>query len=132
MNKTKLFKFALVGSVGFIADILTFSLLYKVCDLEIMQARVLAFIVAATVTWIGNRCYTFHANGTKNKLKQWCHFLAVACFSAIPNFLVFKAVVNLIGLYFLGVYIALGVGVLAGMLSNFLLSEKWVFKPTAL
>lgn len=111
MNKVKLFKFALVGCVGFIVDITIFFLLYKLIGINILQTRVLAFVVAATTIWCGNRCFTFSNRPLENRLAQWIKFVAVACISALPNFLVFKLVANQIGSYFLGVYIAFTIGV---------------------
>lgn len=127
MDATKLLKFAMVGGIGFVVDTLIFILLYQLLELDMMVARLLAFIVAATTTWLGNRIFTFSSQCTSNKLIQWQRFISVACFSAIPNFLVFKLIMSLIDSYFLGVYIALALGVFAGMVSNFLLSERWVF-----
>jgi putative flippase GtrA len=127
MDATKLLKFAFVGGVGFVVDTLVFILLYQVLELDMMVARLFAFIVAATTTWLGNRLFTFSSQCTSNKLIQWQRFISVACFSAIPNFLVFKLVMSLINSYFLSVYIALALGVLTGMVSNFWLSERWVF-----
>lgn len=127
MNKVKLVKFALVGGIGFIADTTIFILLYQLIGIDILQARVLAFVVAATTTWCGNRCFTFSNRPLKNRFAQWIKFVTVACISALPNFLVFKLVANQIGSYFLGVYIALAIGVLVGMMSNYLLSDRWVF-----
>jgi len=127
MNKVKLYKFSLVGGVGFIIDVSIFTLLYQKCELQMVQARVVAFLVAATATWFGHRCFTFPSTGINNKLIQWKKFITIACFSALPNFLVFKLVVSVIDMGFLSVYIAMAMGVLAGMISNFLLSDRWVF-----
>ncbi|MDF5436592.1 GtrA family protein, partial [Vibrio parahaemolyticus] len=49
------------------------------------------------------------------------------CISALPNFIVFKGVTLALGTQGVMVYLALILGILAGMVSNYLLSAKWVF-----
>jgi putative flippase GtrA len=51
-----------------------------------------------------------------------------ACISALPNFIVFKGVTLFLGTQGFMVYVALVLGILTGMVSNYLLSSKWVFR----
>ena len=46
----KLWRFALVGGVGFIADASLFALLFYGMGLPILDSRIVAFLFAATVT----------------------------------------------------------------------------------
>ncbi|MCK6264645.1 GtrA family protein [Vibrio sp. ZSDE26] len=129
MNQHRaLFKFALVGSIGFIADASLFSTALYVCDLDVLLSRVIAFFGAACVTWLGNRWYTFAHSGNVSKFHQWAKFMISASISAIPNFIAFKLVISTLGENTMTVYIALAFGVLVGMLSNFILSSRWVFR----
>ncbi|MGF1910618.1 GtrA family protein [Vibrio kasasachensis] len=128
-------KFALVGSVGFIADAVMFTVCFKLWLLPLLSARVVAFFVAATVTWLGNRWFTFKTHqGSQSdvcvasNLKQWLRFMVSACVSALPNFLVFKVILVAFGSQGFIPYIALILGVLVGMVSNYLLSSRWVFE----
>ncbi|WP_368737155.1 GtrA family protein [Vibrio marinisediminis] len=132
----KLGKFALVGAVGFMVDAAVFTLCFALGETPLLFARVVAFFVAATVTWLGNRYFTFKEVTVIQKLQrdaspreQWLKFIASACASALPNFLVFKAVLSVLGTRGVSPYIALVAGVLAGMVSNYTLSSRWVFKP---
>ncbi len=52
-------RFALVGGVGFMVDTLIFSVLFHWFGLDLMLARGIAFLFAATTTWLGNRWLTF-------------------------------------------------------------------------
>ncbi|MGF1720485.1 GtrA family protein [Vibrio kyushuensis] len=133
MNQHKaLFKFALIGSIGFIADAVLFSMALYLCELDVYLSRVIAFFGAACVTWFGNRCYTFVHSNKQPKFLQWAKFIGSASMSAIPNFITFRSVLNVLGEGPITVYIALVMGVLVGMLSNFMLSERWVFKTKPL
>lgn len=123
----RLLKFALVGGIGFIADAAAFSLCFYLLEMPLITSRLISFLIAATVTWFGNRTFTF-ANQDSELAKQWLKFISVACVSATPNFLTFKAIVFVFGQAGLMPMVALIVGVLVGMVSNYLFSSMWVFK----
>ncbi|EEX91927.1 hypothetical protein VIOR3934_03297 [Vibrio orientalis CIP 102891 = ATCC 33934] len=122
----RLAKFALVGGIGFIADACAFALCFYLLEIPLIGSRLIAFVVAATVTWFGNRTFTF-ASQDRALAKQWLKFMSVACISAIPNFLAFKTILLLFGETGVMPMAALVVGVLVGMVSNYLFSSLWVF-----
>ncbi len=119
--------FAFVGSVGFVVDAAIFTLLFEFFNITALTARLIAFICAATTTWIGNRVLTFKHRAQTSRLSQWKKFMVASCFSALPNLLVFKISLELLAKTQFTPYIALILGVLAGMISNYTLSSRWVF-----
>ena len=130
----KLGKFALVGAVGFMVDAAVFTLCFALGGMPLLFARGVAFFVAATATWLGNRYFTFKEVTVIQKRRrgaspreQWLKFIASACASALPNFLAFKVVLLVLGTQGISPYIALVIGVLVGMVSNYTLSRRWVF-----
>ncbi|MGR5426854.1 GtrA family protein [Vibrio sp. SCSIO 43155] len=128
---SRLLTFAMVGGVGFIVDTLIFMVLFQWAGVELMMARGLAFCVAATTTWLGNRCLTFSESTKDRAFNQWQKFMLSASISALPNFAVFKVTTLLLGTQGTTVYIALVMGILAGMVSNYLLSMHWVFQQSS-
>ncbi|HDM8059057.1 GtrA family protein [Vibrio harveyi] len=128
---SRLLTFAMVGGVGFIVDTLIFMVLFQWAGVELMMARGLAFCVAATTTWSGNRCLTFSQSTKDRAFNQWQKFMLSASISALPNFAVFKVTTLLLGTQGTTVYIALVMGILAGMVSNYLLSMHWVFQQSS-
>ncbi|APP05054.1 GtrA family protein [Vibrio harveyi] len=128
---SRLLTFAMVGGVGFIVDTLIFMVLFQWAGGELMIARGLAFCVAATTTWLGNRCLTFSQSTKDRAFNQWQKFMLSASISALPNFAVFKVTTLLLGTQGTTVYIALVMGILAGMVSNYLLSMHWVFQQSS-
>ncbi|MDF2154251.1 GtrA family protein [Vibrio sp. CAU 1672] len=126
-NVEKWIKFAIVGGIGFCVDTFVFTLLFYVQDLDLMIARILAFMVAATSTWAGNRYLTFAGADRRNPYRQWQKFILSATISALPNLAVFKMLTILLGEQGMMVYLALVAGILVGMVSNYLLSSRWVF-----
>ncbi len=126
----KMVRFAVVGVGGFVVDCAVFALLHYIVGLPLMTARISSFIAAATTTWFGNRVLTFGFKGQgrwSDKLIQWQKFMFSASISAVPNLLCFKLMVELLPEFTGAVFIAMAVGILVGMVSNYLFSQYWVF-----
>lgn len=118
----RLSAFAIVGMVGFIADAGAFALFYYVLD-QPMWARVFAFWLAASVTWLGNRYFTFSECDKSHKLRQWARHMAVAHVAGILNLAVFYVTALLAH-----VAIAFVAGIGAGLCLNYMMSSRLVFK----
>ncbi|WP_434565976.1 GtrA family protein [Vibrio chagasii] len=126
----KMVRFAVVGVGGFVVDCAVFALLHYIVGLPLMTARIGSFIAAATTTWFGNRVLTFGFKGQgrwSDKLIQWQKFMFSASISAVPNLLCFKLMVELLPVFTGAVFIAMAVGILVGMVTNYLFSQYWVF-----
>ncbi|MCF2858737.1 GtrA family protein [Pseudoalteromonas sp. SMS1] len=119
-------KFALVGTTGFAVDVSIFTVLTLGLSLPIEWARVLAFLVAALVTWFGNRHFTFGSAKTNYFASECRRSLIVSCITGLINITIFKGM-TLYSAEHLFVYVAFICGVLAGMIFNYLLSAWWVF-----
>ena len=92
-----------------------------------MLSRVLAFWVAATTTWLGNRYFTYSylhfSNEQRNKSIQLAKHLASAHFSGGFNLATFWFL-----LPHTGDQIGFVIGVIVGMFSNYFLSCKFVYR----
>ena len=133
-SQQKIFRFAVVGVCGFVVDCAVFALLHYLIGLPLMNARIGAFIVAATTTWFGNRVLTFDCKeqgSWSDKLIQWQKFMLSASISAIPNLLCFQLVMQLLPEFTGAVFVAMAVGILVGMMTNYLFSQHWVFAREA-
>ncbi|GEA50064.1 hypothetical protein VIN01S_08680 [Vibrio inusitatus NBRC 102082] len=126
MRNGRFWRFAKVGAVGFVIDVLVFSILVYGFGFPTMLSRVLSFIVAATTTWLGNRLYTFKS--TSARFGQWKRFFLAACISMLPNLILFKGILLFLGESPFTHIIAFVCGVAAGLVSNYLLSARWVFR----
>ena len=131
----KLSRFALVGAAAFLIDGVTLLLLYGLLPLPL--ARAIAFWAAASFNWYCNRRWTFADRPTTPKARQYRQFLLSSSMAFVPNWSI-----TLLMLSFpqatvferLGalanpvwVLLAMAPGVLAGMLINYRLSDRWVF-----
>lgn len=123
-------KFLAVGSIGFIVDAIAFLLCAYIFELPHYQSRSIAFIIALTTTWLGNRLYTFVDIKSPSYGTEWMRFAISAGLSAMPNFLIFSLALRLLGEGVPQSLSALSLGVLAGAATNYFLSSRWVFENT--
>nr|WP_281497792.1 GtrA family protein [Ferrimonas balearica] len=122
-------RFALIGALGFAVDSLCFALLWQGLGWPLQLARVVAFVAAASTTWLGNRWLTFADRPSQPCWHQWRRALASALVAAVPNLGVFQLLLMLLGHHGMAPYVALVGGILAGMGVNYFASQTWVFAP---
>ncbi|MFT8897274.1 MAG: GtrA family protein [Acetobacter sp.] len=126
----RLFRFAVVGSLGFLGDTGTVYGLRNIIGLN--AATLAAYFVAASLNWAINRFWTFGDVGRHDHpVLQWLRFLSANSFGFLLN----RGTVYT--LFFLSPFcvhhpvVALAAGALAGMTANFKLSERLVFRERA-
>ena len=122
-------RFALVGAAGFAVNEAALWIALHLLHLGKDAAWVFAFVPAVTFTWWGNRSFTFreHAStGARAMLHEWLRFVATNSFGALVNLAVYELLIHLAATDPL---LALACGVLAGLVFNFTLSKRLVFRP---
>ncbi|HYJ36865.1 MAG TPA: GtrA family protein, partial [Rhizomicrobium sp.] len=93
--------------------------------------RVLSWFCAASFTWAGNRYFTFAASRARGLLgtgKEWLRFLAANAVGGLVNVGLYSVLVRFAPPPFNNLTIALVCGVLLGLVFNFTLSKKVVFR----
>jgi putative flippase GtrA len=119
-------KFGAVGTIGFLADTATVYSLRR--SLGLYGAGVAAYVVAATITWILNRTWTFRGLGSDPVHRQWARFLVVNFGGFVLNRGTYALLVTFIALCAAQPVYAVGAGAIAGMFLNFGLSRAMVFR----
>jgi putative flippase GtrA len=123
------FKFALVGSSGFLVDATVLILLFEVFKLDLITSRSIAFVLAATSNWILNRVFTFvDADRGGLKSTEWLRFITSAVISALPNLGLFFLLMQLLPETLPAIIFAMCCGILAGYACNYHLAKSWVYK----
>jgi putative flippase GtrA len=118
--------FGAVGTIGFLADTATvYALRYS---LGLYGAGAIAYGVAATVTWVLNRLWTFSGKGSGPAHRQWARFLWVNLGGFILNRGAYAALVSFVPLCAAEPVLAVGAGAIVGMFLNFSLSRTMVFR----
>jgi putative flippase GtrA len=121
-------KFGIVGVIGFIVDVAMLKFCMHVLGMGYYAGRLVSFPIAASVTWICNRLFTFRGKGRGHAGVQWVKFLIVCIGGFILNYGAYAALIATSPL--IRDYPSLGVaaGSLAGMFFNFFAARTVVFK----
>jgi putative flippase GtrA len=128
---SRFLRFAVVGGTGFLANEAVLFVFHEVLHIEPYAAGVFAFAVTVTYTWMGNRLFTFRdkaAHGARAMLQEWVKFVGANTVGFVVNYSTYVALITFAHAPFNNPYIALACGTIAGMLFNFTLSERLVFR----
>ena len=120
-------RFAVVGSVGFAVDAGIVEALKT--SVDPLTAQLLAFPVAASVTWWLNRRYTFKASGYSLG-HEWLRYILANLLGWSANNSVYALTIYQSALAYHYPVLGVAAGSVAGMLLNFSMSRFVVFKPT--
>lgn len=126
--KSKFFRFCLTGGLGTITNLLIFFLICDILKLPSNLGAIVAFIFAVTQNYFINHFWSFSEYSKINKvsLKDYLKFVSVSLIGLGINLVV----LNLI-LYFFKVpykVVAQAIGILFGLIFNYLGASKLVFK----
>jgi len=121
-------KFGMVGFVGFIVDTAFLYLGIGALGMGRIAAGFFAFPFAVTVTWIGNRLFTFRHVEHEPMARQWAKFASVCAVGIVFNRGTYTLMVSLIPLVYDYPVLGLLGGTAAGMFFNFFASKRLVFR----
>ena len=131
LQKSKLVRFGAVGGAGFFVNEAALAVAKNLLGMGNHAGWLFGFAVAVTFTWWGNRVFTFHEHkslGHAGILAEWARFVATNSLGAAANFAVFSLLIGFAPSPLSNSYIALAFGVLVGLIFNFTLSKKLVFR----
>lgn len=125
----QMFAFGVVGVFGFLVDAGT---LYGVrwLGIGLILGRVISYLTAATSTWALNRRYTFASRGDHGPLREWVMFMISQLSGAAFNLGLYGWLVTTSAWVAAQPVIGVAAGSLAGMLVNFFVARKFVFKES--
>lgn len=119
-------RFGTVGVAGFIVDTATVYGTRGV--LGLYGAGTIAYLTAATTTWLFNRIWTFRGQGSGPVHQQWLSFLAVNLLGFVLNRGTYFVLVTISARCAEQPVLAVAAGAIAGMFLNFHLSRSVVFR----
>jgi len=118
--------FGVVGAIGFVFD--TATVYASRSMLGLYGAGLLAYLVAATVTWGLNRVWTFRGQGEGPAHHQWARFLVANSLGFVLNRGTYAVLITISTLCAREPVLAVAAGSLMGMFANFGLSRTMVFR----
>lgn len=120
-------QFGVVGTIGFVVDT---AVLYAglALGLGLYGGRAVSYLAAATTTWALNRAWTFRAAGQAPMARQWAVFVLVNLLGFACNYGTYALLVAGVPLVAAHPVLGVAAGSLAGMVGNFVLSRRYVFK----
>jgi len=120
-------KFLVVGGGGFIIDFATMWALLNFGALAAMPARLIGFAAALAFTYALNRRFTF-ADRSSRGAATAAAYVAVSVVAAIINLGCFALALQLLQPWPLAPYLAMPIGVAAGLVVNFAAYNFLVFR----
>lgn len=130
LARLPLLRFAVIGALGMPVD-------WGVLQLMVhwgtgpYLGRLISWLCAATFTWAGNRYLTFAASRSRGlvaTVREWGRFLAANAVGGLVNIGLYSVLVRFAPPPLNDLTVALVLGVLLGLLFNFTLSRKLVFR----
>ncbi len=97
-------------------------------SLGLYGAGAIAYLTAATATWLLNRLWTFRGQGSGPAHRQWMVFLAANLLGFVLNRGTYAILVTISPMCAAQPVWAVGAGAIAGMFLNFHLSRSVVFR----
>jgi putative flippase GtrA len=119
-------RFGVVGGMGWVIDTATVYALLPL--LGVVAAGLLAYPVAASCNWVVNRVWTFRGQGSGGIAAQWGRFMLTNLAGFALNRGMYVVLVVSLPFVARNPLIATAAGALAGMMVNFQLSRRVVFR----
>ncbi|MBA2350959.1 MAG: GtrA family protein [Burkholderiales bacterium] len=117
-------RFCAVGTLGFLVDAAITLAMTEVIQSGPTTGRIVAFIVAATVTWHLNRRYTFRSSAKAS----WLPYLTFTALGALINVGVYLIWIHVLGAAPMQIVLGIACGSIAALSFNFLVSRHVVFR----
>lgn len=131
---SRFLRFGAVGGAGFFVNEAALMVAHGALHAGPDLSWFIAFVPSVTFTWWGNRRLTFAdkaSRGLGAMMQEWGRFVAANSLGALANYLAYTGLIHWAPYPLSIAYIALAIGVLFGMVFNFVLSKKLVFRHSA-
>jgi putative flippase GtrA len=119
-------KFGTVGTLGFLADTAVVYALRGALGLYV--AGMISYVLVASGNWALNRVWTFRGQGSGPAHRQWAKFIVANSLGLVLNRGTYAVLIATVPLCVKAPVLAVAAGSVAGMIVNFTLSRRMVFR----
>lgn len=144
-ERTRFFRFAIVGSIGAVVDFAVFNLLSQLLPIHAVIASMFSFTAAVSSNFMWNRYWTYPDSRSKHISQQIVQFFVVNLIGLAIRTPLFalseRVLVNLFnkslpaGFFvtpvFVGHNVALAISILVVMLWNFFANRFWTYNDVS-
>lgn len=124
----RLFRFLIVGGVGFAIDAGVLTAALHGFTSSVYVARAVSFTTAVVATWLLNRAFVFETDGRGSLAAEYGRYFVTQVAGALTNLGIFVALIEVVPRLANTPVIPLAVGAILGALVNFAGSSLWVFR----
>lgn len=131
IQNSKFLRFALVGTAGFLVNEAALFVALKFLHLDAYTGQIFGFFCAATFTWWGNRTLTFREHAAislRGMAREWVTFIAANGIGGLVNYAIYAGLITFAPKPFNNPFLGVVAGTLVGLLFNFTMSKRFVFR----
>lgn len=125
---SRLLRFGIVGTLGFVVDSLVLVILLATTEFDPYIARLPAFFCAASFTWLVNRSWTFSDARREAPVGQWGRYVTAMTIGAVVNYGTYVVVITAFTMAMTWPVLGVAAGSLAGMVVNYMLARRFIFR----
>ena len=122
----QILRFAVVGTIGFIADTVVLLGLATGLGIPPLPSRIASFVSAASLTYWLNLRFTFQYSAASST--QWLRYLLTTGIGALINIGAFYAWVSTVGASSAQLVLGAAIGSLLALFFNYFVSRTLVFR----
>jgi putative flippase GtrA len=143
-ERTRFFRFAIVGAIGAVIDIGIFNLLVGFLHMEALAAQAISFSIAVLSNFTWNRLWTFPDARSKHLTHQLIQFVIVSFLGLGIRTLIFDWLegkltdlarlvfpANFLSPVFIGHNLTLAAVIVTIMFWNFIVNRYWTYNDVA-
>ncbi len=125
-------RFVVVGAIGFLVDGGILTVLHSIFDFSLLQARLVSFSGAVTMTWYLNRQHTFSDSKDARAVHEWGRYAVVNSIGAVLNLGIFLWLVYRFDALASWPIVPLAIAASIALIFNFFASRHLAFRHNQL
>lgn len=124
----QIIRFGIIGTIGFCVDAFVLLIGVNLFLFSIESSRLISFLCAVFVTWLLNRTFTFNANNSFSKKKEYGLYLIIQSMGALLNYGIFMLLIYFDSFFQKYLILALAIASLVAMFFNYFMIRNFVYK----